>query len=70
MATLSFNDGECGVMAAFNALGLPVTSNQQQYAIQFDKKRVLNANKAVTDGRKSKRQKQSIDKSAYNAGSF
>ena len=70
MATLSFNDGERGVAATFGALGLPITSNQWQYAVQFDANRVKNANRAVTEGKKSQRQKKSIDKGAYNGGAF
>lgn len=56
MATLSFNDGERGIIAAFQAMGLPITSNQSQYAIKIDNNRLRNANKAVAEGSKTKRQ--------------
>lgn len=69
IATVSFNDGEQGVAAVFQAMGVPVTPNHWDYAMT-DKKRVLKANIAVSEPNKTAREKSSIDKSAYDAGSF
>lgn len=69
IATVSFNDGEQGVAAVFQAMGVPVTPNHCDYAMT-DKKRVLKANIAVSEPNKTAREKSSIDKSAYDAGSF
>lgn len=73
VATMSFNDGERGLLPLFARAGLRIGKYHEQHAKAKDNARVKKAEQACTVRNKQKRQSAQINRSdttSYEAGSF
>lgn len=73
VSTLSFNDGERGVISAFQQMGLTISYNQVRYASAMDSKRIKKSNQAISENNKTTRQRNqqsNTDCESYEAGAF
>lgn len=72
VATITFNDGEVGLLDWYKHMGLNTGTYHVNYASNFDRNRVQQANRAVQVSQKGRRKKTQINNARddYDGGNF